>query len=166
MIDDRSCPKAYHVECTGRESEFFEKRGQWFCGNIAYLVVYLVVSFLSSIGKFMFVYICFCCLLIYGWKVSGWHVCSLCSRSAKLNCYLCPSALCSTCMKGANFLCIRKSRGLCEGCYPLVHMIEHNETINGETVSSSMLLDALHKAIHILFQTGISHFSWFVESLC
>eukprot|EP00250_Pteridium_aquilinum_P018726 c24181_g1_i1 orf=3-3782(-) len=97
LCDKRSCPKAYHVECTGRESEFFEKKGQWFC---------------------------------------GWHVCSQCSRSARLNCYMCPSALCSTCMKGANFLCIRKSRGLCESCYPLVYMIEHNETINGDPVQA------------------------------
>ncbi|KAI5075894.1 hypothetical protein GOP47_0009970 [Adiantum capillus-veneris] len=95
LCDKRSCPKAYHVECTGRESEFFEKKGQWFC---------------------------------------GWHVCSQCSKSANLNCYMCPSALCNTCIKGANFLSIRKSRGLCEGCYPIVHMIEYNETVKRDPV--------------------------------
>lgn len=30
----RSCPKAYHMECTGRESEFFRKKGQWLCGML------------------------------------------------------------------------------------------------------------------------------------
>ncbi|MCO5570509.1 hypothetical protein L7F22_024232 [Adiantum nelumboides] len=95
LCDKRTCPKAYHVECTGRESEFFEKKGQWFC---------------------------------------GWHVCSQCSKSANLNCYMCPSALCSTCIKGANFLFIRKGRGLCEGCYPIVHMIEYDETVKGDSV--------------------------------
>lgn len=95
LCDKRSCPKAYHIECTGRESEFFRKRGQWFC---------------------------------------GWHVCARCSKSATLHCYMCPNALCNTCTKEASFLCIRKSRGLCEGCYPIVHMIEHNETINADGV--------------------------------
>lgn len=32
LCDKRSCPKAYHMECTGRESEFFRKKGQWLCG--------------------------------------------------------------------------------------------------------------------------------------
>ncbi|KAH7430453.1 hypothetical protein KP509_09G099900 [Ceratopteris richardii] len=95
LCDKRSCPKAYHVDCTGRELEFFEKKGQWFC---------------------------------------GWHVCSQCSKSASFNCYMCPSALCGTCIKGANFLPIRKGHGLCEACYPLVHMIEYKETVNGDSV--------------------------------
>lgn len=95
LCDKRSCPKAYHIECTGRESDFFQKKGQWLC---------------------------------------GWHVCAHCTRSATMHCYTCPTAFCNNCVGEADFLCIRKDRGLCEICYPIVNMIEHNETINADGV--------------------------------
>lgn len=29
----RSCPKAYHLGCIGRDEAFFTKKGAWFCGT-------------------------------------------------------------------------------------------------------------------------------------
>uniref|UniRef100_A0A7I4AV11 Uncharacterized protein n=2 Tax=Physcomitrium patens TaxID=3218 RepID=A0A7I4AV11_PHYPA len=32
MCDRRSCPKAYHLSCIGRDAAFFKKKGAWLCG--------------------------------------------------------------------------------------------------------------------------------------
>jgi hypothetical protein len=32
MCDRRSCPKAYHLNCIGRDAAFFKKKGAWICG--------------------------------------------------------------------------------------------------------------------------------------
>jgi chromatin remodeling complex protein RSC6 len=32
MCDRRSCPKAYHLNCIGRDAAFFRKKGAWICG--------------------------------------------------------------------------------------------------------------------------------------
>ncbi|KAJ7520080.1 hypothetical protein O6H91_20G065700 [Diphasiastrum complanatum] len=32
LCDRRSCPKAYHLSCIGRDAAFFKKKGSWFCG--------------------------------------------------------------------------------------------------------------------------------------
>lgn len=29
----RSCPKAYHLSCIGRDAAFFKKKGAWLCGE-------------------------------------------------------------------------------------------------------------------------------------
>jgi len=31
-IGCRSCPKAYHLSCIGRDAAFFKKKGAWLCG--------------------------------------------------------------------------------------------------------------------------------------
>jgi hypothetical protein len=36
MCDRRSCPKAYHLNCIGRDAAFFKKKGAWICGNYYY----------------------------------------------------------------------------------------------------------------------------------
>ncbi|CAM6126594.1 unnamed protein product [Calypogeia fissa] len=32
LCDRRSCPKAYHLNCIGRDTAFFQKKGAWICG--------------------------------------------------------------------------------------------------------------------------------------
>ncbi|CAM6016894.1 unnamed protein product [Sphagnum balticum] len=32
MCDRKSCPKAYHLNCIGRDAAFFKKKGAWICG--------------------------------------------------------------------------------------------------------------------------------------
>ncbi|KAG0567460.1 hypothetical protein KC19_7G136400 [Ceratodon purpureus] len=32
LCDRRSCPKAYHLSCIGRDAAFFKKKGAWLCG--------------------------------------------------------------------------------------------------------------------------------------
>ncbi|XP_024531612.1 zinc finger CCCH domain-containing protein 19 [Selaginella moellendorffii] len=32
LCDQRTCPKAYHLGCIGRDQEFFRKKGNWHCG--------------------------------------------------------------------------------------------------------------------------------------
>ncbi|KAH7442444.1 hypothetical protein KP509_03G088800 [Ceratopteris richardii] len=92
LCDKRTCPKAYHMKCTGRDREYFRKEGQWFC---------------------------------------GWHICE-CSRPANIQCYTCPKAYCNGCIKEADFVCVRRAQGLCESCYELVHMIEHNSSVDSD----------------------------------
>ncbi|KAL2628720.1 hypothetical protein R1flu_013406, partial [Riccia fluitans] len=95
LCDRRTCPKAYHLTCIGRDTAFFEKKGAWIC---------------------------------------GWHFCTGCTKPANFQCYTCPTAYCSACLKKADFLCVRQRKGLCEECWPIVHMIENNETTNAEGV--------------------------------
>jgi hypothetical protein len=34
MCDRKSCPKAYHLNCIGRDAAFFKKKGAWICGFV------------------------------------------------------------------------------------------------------------------------------------
>ncbi|KAJ7968177.1 Zinc finger CCCH domain-containing protein 19 [Quillaja saponaria] len=60
----------------------------------------------------------------------GWHLCSICEKSAYYMCYTCTFSLCKGCIKDAVILCVRGNKGFCETCMRTVTLIEKNEQGN------------------------------------
>ncbi|XP_043712305.1 zinc finger CCCH domain-containing protein 19-like isoform X2 [Telopea speciosissima] len=57
----------------------------------------------------------------------GWHICSICEKSAQFMCYTCTYSLCKTCIKEAEFVSVRGNKGFCGTCLRTVMLIEKNE---------------------------------------
>ncbi|XP_043708182.1 zinc finger CCCH domain-containing protein 19-like isoform X2 [Telopea speciosissima] len=57
----------------------------------------------------------------------GWHICSICEKSAQFMCYTCTYSLCKACIKEAEFVCVRGNKGFCGTCLRTVMLIEKNE---------------------------------------
>ncbi|KAK1303244.1 Zinc finger CCCH domain-containing protein 19 [Acorus calamus] len=57
----------------------------------------------------------------------GWHICSICEKTAHFMCYTCTYSLCKGCIKESGFSCVRGNKGLCETCMRTVMLIETNE---------------------------------------
>lgn len=57
----------------------------------------------------------------------GWHICSICEKSAHYMCYTCTYSLCKGCVREAGFICVRETKGFCETCMSTVMLIETDE---------------------------------------
>jgi hypothetical protein len=55
----------------------------------------------------------------------GWHLCSICEKTAYYKCYTCPFSLCKGCVKDGVILCVRRNKGFCESCIEVVKLIEN-----------------------------------------
>ncbi|KAM0934618.1 putative chromatin regulator PHD family [Dioscorea sansibarensis] len=65
----------------------------------------------------------------------GWHICSICEKTASYMCYTCTYSLCKGCAKESAFVCIRGNKGLCPTCMSTVMLIETNQHAN-QTMSA------------------------------
>ncbi|KAL6959979.1 hypothetical protein U1Q18_040126 [Sarracenia purpurea var. burkii] len=62
----------------------------------------------------------------------GWHICSICQKSAHYMCYTCTFSLCKACTKDADYLCVRENKGFCTICMRTIMLIENNDQANKE----------------------------------
>ncbi|KAL4582683.1 hypothetical protein LXL04_007241 [Taraxacum kok-saghyz] len=56
----------------------------------------------------------------------GWHICSICQKSAHHMCYTCTYSLCKGCIKKADYVCVRGDKGFCIVCMKTIMLIENN----------------------------------------
>lgn len=57
----------------------------------------------------------------------GWHICSICQRSAHYFCYTCTYSLCKACTINSDYLCVRENKGFCATCMKTIMLIENKE---------------------------------------
>ncbi|XP_076960130.1 zinc finger CCCH domain-containing protein 44-like [Bidens hawaiensis] len=55
----------------------------------------------------------------------GWHICSICQKTAHHMCYTCTYSLCKSCIKKADYVCVR-DKGFCTICMKTIMLIENN----------------------------------------
>ncbi|PWA56667.1 zinc finger, CCCH-type [Artemisia annua] len=55
----------------------------------------------------------------------GWHICSICQKTAHHMCYTCTYSLCKGCIKKADYVCVR-DKGFCTICMKTIMLIENN----------------------------------------
>ncbi|XP_074581829.1 uncharacterized protein LOC141838292 [Curcuma longa] len=65
----------------------------------------------------------------------GWHLCSICERTARYMCFSCTYSLCKGCIKESGFICLRENKGFCEACMSTVMLIETKEYGNGQMIT-------------------------------
>lgn len=70
----------------------------------------------------------------------GWHICSVCQKSAHYRCYTCPYSLCKGCTKGADYVCVRGDKGFCMACMKTIKLIEDMEQGNKELVCVTIFI--------------------------
>ncbi|XP_071696153.1 uncharacterized protein [Rutidosis leptorrhynchoides] len=56
----------------------------------------------------------------------GWHICSICQKTAHHMCYTCTYSLCRGCIKKADYVCVRGDKGFCTICMKMIKLIENN----------------------------------------
>ncbi|XP_071704354.1 zinc finger CCCH domain-containing protein 44-like [Rutidosis leptorrhynchoides] len=56
----------------------------------------------------------------------GWHICSICQKTAHHMCYTCTYSLCRGCIKKADYVCVRGDKGFCTICMKMIMLIENN----------------------------------------
>ncbi|KAI3499995.1 hypothetical protein L1887_35810 [Cichorium endivia] len=56
----------------------------------------------------------------------GWHICSICQKTAHHMCYTCTYSLCKGCIKKADYVCVRGDKGFCTVCMKTIMLIENN----------------------------------------
>ncbi|KAK9065019.1 hypothetical protein SSX86_016402 [Deinandra increscens subsp. villosa] len=56
----------------------------------------------------------------------GWHICSICQKTAHHMCYTCTYSLCRGCIRKADYVCVRGDKGLCTICMKTIMLIENN----------------------------------------
>ncbi|KAK1423576.1 hypothetical protein QVD17_18880 [Tagetes erecta] len=55
----------------------------------------------------------------------GWHICSICQKTAHHMCYTCTYSLCRSCIRKAAYVCVR-DKGFCTICMKTIMLIENN----------------------------------------
>ncbi|KAK9052519.1 hypothetical protein SSX86_029148 [Deinandra increscens subsp. villosa] len=56
----------------------------------------------------------------------GWHICSICQKTAHHMCYTCTYSLCRGCIRKADYVCVRGDKGFCTICMKTIMLIENN----------------------------------------
>ncbi|XP_076909193.1 uncharacterized protein LOC143566347 [Bidens hawaiensis] len=56
----------------------------------------------------------------------GWHICSMCEKTAHHMCFTCTYSLCKGCIRKSDFLCMRGDKGFCTVCMKTIMMIENS----------------------------------------
>ncbi|XP_076887807.1 uncharacterized protein LOC143538053 [Bidens hawaiensis] len=56
----------------------------------------------------------------------GWHICSMCEKTAHHMCFTCTYSLCKGCIRKSDFLCMRGDKGFCTVCMKTILMIENS----------------------------------------
>ncbi|KAJ0646776.1 putative chromatin regulator PHD family [Helianthus annuus] len=56
----------------------------------------------------------------------GWHICSICQKTAHHMCYTCTYSLCKGCIRKADYVCVRGDKGFCTICMKTIMLIENN----------------------------------------
>ncbi|KAJ9540829.1 hypothetical protein OSB04_027335 [Centaurea solstitialis] len=56
----------------------------------------------------------------------GWHICSVCEKTAHHMCFTCTYSLCKGCSKKADFVCVRDDKGFCTVCLKTIMLIENS----------------------------------------
>ncbi|KAK1439183.1 hypothetical protein QVD17_04999 [Tagetes erecta] len=56
----------------------------------------------------------------------GWHICSICQKTAHHMCYTCTYSLCRGCVRKSDYVCVRGDKGFCTICMKTIMLIENN----------------------------------------
>ncbi|CAH1413643.1 unnamed protein product [Lactuca virosa] len=56
----------------------------------------------------------------------GWHICSICEKTAHHMCYTCTYSLCRSCIRKSDYVCVRGDKGFCTICMKTIMLIENN----------------------------------------
>ncbi|KAI3502853.1 hypothetical protein L1887_31209 [Cichorium endivia] len=56
----------------------------------------------------------------------GWHICSMCEKTAHHMCYTCTYSLCRSCIRKSDYVCVRGEKGFCTICMKTIMLIENN----------------------------------------
>ncbi|KAJ0845330.1 putative chromatin regulator PHD family [Helianthus annuus] len=56
----------------------------------------------------------------------GWHICSICQKTAHHMCYTCTYSLCRGCVRKADYVSVRGDKGFCTICMKTIMLIENN----------------------------------------
>ncbi|PWA52285.1 zinc finger, PHD-type, SWIB/MDM2 domain, Plus-3 domain, Zinc finger, RING/FYVE/PHD-type [Artemisia annua] len=96
LCDRKGCPKAYHPACIKRDEAFFRSKAKWNCE-----MVHLLVTFSGNKATATQIPL-------------GWHICSMCEKTAHHMCYTCTYSLCKGCIKKSDYVCVR-DKGFCTG---------------------------------------------------
>ncbi|KAL8229317.1 hypothetical protein R6Q57_014217 [Mikania cordata] len=56
----------------------------------------------------------------------GWHICSICQKTAHHMCYTCTYSLCRGCLRKADYVGVRGDKGFCTICMKTILLIENN----------------------------------------
>ncbi|KAK1440566.1 hypothetical protein QVD17_06395 [Tagetes erecta] len=68
----------------------------------------------------------------------GWHICSMCEKTAHHMCYTCTYSLCKGCIRTSDYVCVRGDKGFCTVCLKIIMLIENSgdETVDFDDKSS------------------------------
>ncbi|KAJ0731210.1 putative chromatin regulator PHD family [Helianthus annuus] len=56
----------------------------------------------------------------------GWHICSMCEKTAHHMCYTCTYSLCKGCVRTSDYVCVRGDKGFCTVCMKTIMLIENS----------------------------------------
>ncbi|KAL8240524.1 hypothetical protein R6Q59_013879 [Mikania micrantha] len=56
----------------------------------------------------------------------GWHICSMCEKTAYHMCYTCTYSLCKGCIRKSDYVCVRGDKGFCTVCMKTIMLIENS----------------------------------------